>query len=97
MTPNWGGQKVRRNIRPLLQTGTDSWVEDGRSITPIPHKRTEADRFGERFRRYFNPEQETKLGGGLQAPTWDVAPPQLFFDELFRVSKDQIIWGGNYF
>ena len=36
-------------------------------------------------------------GGVLQAPTWDVAPPQLFFDELFRVSKNQIIWGGNYF
>lgn len=28
---------------------------------------------------------------------WDVAPPQEFFDELFRVSKNQIIWGGNYF
>ena len=39
------------------------------------------------------------VGGGteLQAPTWDVAPSQLFFDELFRVSKNQIIWGGNYF
>ena len=28
---------------------------------------------------------------------WDVAPPQQYFDELFRVSKNQIIWGGNYF
>ena len=38
-------------------------------------------------------------GGGteLEAPTWDIAPPQEFFDELFRVSKNQIIWGGNYF
>ena len=25
------------------------------------------------------------------------APKQDFFDELFRVSKEQIIWGGNYF
>ena len=25
------------------------------------------------------------------------APNQDFFDELFRVSKEQIIWGGNYF
>jgi site-specific DNA-methyltransferase (adenine-specific) len=23
--------------------------------------------------------------------------PKLYFDELFRVSKNQIIWGGNYF
>ena len=59
----WGGQKVRRDIRPVLQTGTDSRAEDGRSITPILHKRTEADRFGERFKRYFKPEQETNLGG----------------------------------
>ena len=25
------------------------------------------------------------------------APKQKYFDELFRVSKNQIIWGGNYF
>ena len=28
---------------------------------------------------------------------WDVAPNQEYFAELFRVSKDWIIWGGNYF
>lgn len=29
---------------------------------------------------------------------FDIAPPrQAFFDELFRVSKAQIIWGANYF
>ena len=28
---------------------------------------------------------------------WDVAPEQEYFDELFRVSRNQIIWGGNYF
>ena len=28
---------------------------------------------------------------------WDVAPPQEYFDQLFRVSKKCIIWGGNYF
>lgn len=29
--------------------------------------------------------------------TWDIAPGQEYFDELFRVSRNQIIWGGNYF
>lgn len=29
--------------------------------------------------------------------SWDKAPAQAFFDELFRVSQNQIIWGGNYF
>jgi site-specific DNA-methyltransferase (adenine-specific) len=29
---------------------------------------------------------------------WDIAPPpQEYFTELMRVSKQQIIWGGNYF
>lgn len=29
---------------------------------------------------------------------WDDEPPNKeYFDELFRVSKNQIIWGGNYF
>ena len=28
---------------------------------------------------------------------WDIAPDDSFFQELFRVSRNQIIWGGNYF
>ena len=28
---------------------------------------------------------------------WDKAPTQDFFEELFRVSDNVIIWGGNYF
>lgn len=28
---------------------------------------------------------------------WDVRPEPEYFSELFRVSKKQIIWGGNYF
>ena len=28
---------------------------------------------------------------------WDFAPSEEYFKELFRVSKEQIIWGGNYF
>ena len=28
---------------------------------------------------------------------WDIAPNTNYFNELFRVTKNQIIWGGNYF
>lgn len=28
---------------------------------------------------------------------WDVAPKQEYFNELFRISRNQVIWGGNYF
>lgn len=32
------------------------------------------------------------------AKSWDKNPPNSgYFNELFRVSKNQIIWGGNYF
>jgi len=27
---------------------------------------------------------------------WDVLPPPEYYEQLFRVSKNQIIWGGNY-
>ena len=42
---------------------------------------------GGRFKKYHN-----KNGN------WDnEIPKQEYFDELFRISKNQIIWGGNYF
>ena len=28
---------------------------------------------------------------------WDEAPEESYFKELFRVSENQIVWGGNYF
>ena len=28
---------------------------------------------------------------------WDKSPPDEYFKQLFRVSSNQIIWGGNYF
>jgi site-specific DNA-methyltransferase (adenine-specific) len=32
-----------------------------------------------------------------QEKDWNIAPTEEYFIELFRVSKNQIIWGGNYF
>jgi site-specific DNA-methyltransferase (adenine-specific) len=32
-----------------------------------------------------------------QHKEWNIAPNEDYFNELFRVSKNQIIWGGNYF
>lgn len=33
----------------------------------------------------------------IRTDTWDIRPSQDYFDELMRVSKHQVIWGGNYF
>ena len=40
-----------------------------------------------------------KIGNAVFTPKkWDAAaPPKVYFDEMRRVSKAQIIWGGNYF
>ena len=39
------------------------------------------------------------LGGEVRKKiiAWDVAPEKEVFDEIFRVSRNQIIFGGNYF
>jgi len=49
-----------------------------------------------------NPEQGTgvlknRIFQEMDKKRWDKAPDSLYFKELFRVSKNQIIWGGNYF
>ena len=40
-------------------------------------------------------KNRTLNNGGVEK--WDIKPTQQYFDELFRISKNQIIWGGNYF
>ena len=58
-------------------------------------------RFGGRFDKY----KVSRTGGGWankldknkKILDWDIAPDKQYFDELFRISKEQIIWGGNYF
>lgn len=37
------------------------------------------------------------LNVGNIAERWDNKPSKEYFDELFRISKNQIIWRGNYF
>jgi site-specific DNA-methyltransferase (adenine-specific) len=38
-----------------------------------------------------------KFKNHKEIQNWDVKPNDEYFTELFRVSKNQIIWGGNYF
>ena len=38
-----------------------------------------------------------RFNKNLQAVKWDQVPSKEYFHELFRVSKNQIIWGSNYF
>lgn len=57
-------------------------------------------RFGGWFDRYKeNCQDWREMGGKVRKKiiSWDYAPSEDYFTELFRVSKNQIIWGGNYF
>lgn len=47
--------------------------------------------FGGIFDRYDKDKKMRKKSN------WDYTPGEDYFKELFRVSKNQIIWGGNYF
>ena len=41
---------------------------------------------------------ESARGAGYERKEWDKEPPPAnYFNEVRRVSKNQIIWGGNYF
>ena len=58
------------------------------------------NRFGERFDRYKQSITDWRNMGGevrKKIRAWDVAPGKEYFEEHFRVSRNQIIWGGNYF
>ena len=55
---------------------------------------------GDRWSKYLDDSPDRgNVGGEVRKKiiAWDVAPGQEYFDELFRVSRNQIIWGGNYF
>lgn len=55
------------------------------------------NRFGGRFDKYKPDGRDVGDEVRKKIIAWDVAPGQDYFDELFRVSRNQIIWGGNYF
>ena len=65
------------------------WEQKGRS------------RFGGIFNKYKIKTARTSGGYaekyGSKVKHWDLAPSEEYFNELARVSKNQIIWGGNYF
>lgn len=47
------------------------------------------------YRDINQPDQFMRKSGSMK--DWKGAPKGDYFDELFRVSKEQIIFGGNYF
>lgn len=49
-------------------------------------------------KRELKSKKSAAISSDFGGQIWDSAiPDKEYFDELFRVSKNQIIWGGNYF
>ena len=41
--------------------------------------------------------KETPMAKLYRNKDWDVLPPKKYWDELFRISKNQVVFGANYF
>ena len=76
------------------------------AIVDPPYGSAETSKFvkGQRFGGWFDKYKRVDRSGGARRSkygkkiiNWDVAPQKKYFAELFRVSKNQIIFGGNYF
>lgn len=64
---------------------------------PYSHDNSDAFIKGGRFHKgRFNRYRQVD-GKPIDIDEWDKTPSDEFFEELFRVSKNQIIWGANYF
>lgn len=94
----WGQRFDRYHIGPAAVSGggghPDSRVkaQTDATLTAAPIKAT---RTGGTWAAKYSPQE-----GGFDAASvkhWDIAPSGEYFAELARVSKQQIIWGGNYF
>ena len=87
-----------RTVMPLSGANEVRWMV--RQVQGSAHGSTATRKqvnhaYGGRFARYqITPPENVKK---YEKIAWDITPPKEFFDELFRISKNQIIWGGNYF
>lgn len=99
--PPYGGGATRHNADALpsmpkikaSRTGGTWAAKYSKPSQESTWENKPRSRLGGLFDRYDIPSNENT--GDIRH--WDVAPPQEYFEELFRVSKNQIIWGGNYF
>ena len=98
--------KEHRNLRGRFDRYNASASESSQSLHVERERETDGrpayNRFGSpgsRFERYKRDPDGRDLGGEVRKKiiAWDVAPGEEYFKELFRVSRNQIIWGGNYF
>jgi len=82
----FGGRFARYRIEPSTMPSAD-----GSRVIPPPRVSRTGGTWSAKY------QTEGGLPSSADIRHWDYAPPPEYFDELFRVSRHQIIWGGNYF
>lgn len=76
-------------VDPPYGSGGGNWEVKKRSRFGAIFDKYKINRTGGTWSKKYQQESNIKH--------WDVAPDEQYFNELFRISKEQIIWGGNYF
>lgn len=86
----WGGW-FSRYKRPLEQVRCE--------VRPIQTSRADCGLSRDVFNDIpgITPPENQAVISHKKGIWWDIAPDEKYFKELFRVSRNQIIWGGNYF
>jgi site-specific DNA-methyltransferase (adenine-specific) len=80
-----------------MKTLPDDYFDLCIADPPYSHSNSEVIIKGGRFHKgRFNRYMQVD-GSPIDIDEWDKTPSDEFFQELFRVSKNQIIWGANYF
>ena len=85
------------------QKAPESEYNKSRSQTVQVEREREAQPLWQSGEQVREVQAVTRTGGtwaeryGKKIIAWDVAPEKEYFDQIFRVSRNQIIWGGNYF
>lgn len=94
--PYGDGRSQSGNVeRERAGAASGSASTDTSTLPPRHTHATNGRRKGQRPPDWWGLGSEAR--SGKKIITWDVAPGQDYFEELFRVSRSQIIWGGNYF
>lgn len=107
--PPYGDANFQNPLHPMSRDGgggstvtNDRWNRFGARFDRYKRAMPTADTHGttQALQKGITPPENSQHNENQinkKGIWWDVAPKEDYFKELFRVSKNQIIWGGNYF
>ena len=89
MIENYINKIINKDCLEVIKSLPDNSIDLVLTDPPYGLNKNSSQGAGKLKNRIFNQ--------GKISENWDSAPKKEYFDEIFRVSKNQIIWGGNYF